>query len=76
MKNRFTINLFVDKKGDVSRRNFSIEVSSYDKKTIELEVVKKLDLDENKWTIESSEEWEYVEKEKVIFWKTKLKEVK
>lgn len=75
MKNRFTINLFVDKKGNVTRRNFSIESNSYDKKTIQSEVEKKLNLDEKKWTIETSEELEYVEKEKVIFWNIKLKEV-
>jgi hypothetical protein len=75
MKNRFTINLFVDKKGDISKRNFSIESNSYDKKTIRSEVEKKLNLDEKKWTIETSEELEYVEKEKVIFWNIKLKEV-
>ena len=75
MKNRFTINLFVDKKGDISKRNFSIESKSYNKKTIRSEVEKKLNLDEKKWTIETSEELEYVEKEKVIFWNIKLKEV-
>jgi hypothetical protein len=75
MKNRFTINLFVDKKGDISKRNFSIESKSYNKKTIQSEVEKKLNLDEKKWTIETSEELEYVEKEKVIFWNIKLKEV-
>lgn len=76
MKNRYTINLFIDKKGNVSRKNFTIQSDSYDKKTIELEVSNKLDLNENKWTIETSEELEYVEKERVIFWKAKLKEVK
>lgn len=75
MKNRFTINLFVDKKGDISKRNFSIESKSYNKKTIEKEIIKKLNLDEKKWTIETSEESEYVEKEKVIFWNIKLKEI-
>lgn len=75
MKNRFTINLFVDKKGDISKRNFSIESKNYNKKTIEKEIIKKLNLDEKKWTIETSEELEYVEKEKVIFWNIKLKEV-
>jgi hypothetical protein len=76
MENRLTINLFVDKRGKVSRRNFTIQADSYDKKTIELEVSKKLELNENKWTIETSEELEYVEKERVIFWKAKLKESK
>lgn len=75
MKNRFTINLFVDKKGDISKRNFSIESKNYNKKTIEKEIIKKLNLDEKKWTIETSEESEYVEKEKVIFWNIKLKEI-
>lgn len=75
MKNRFTINLFVDKRGDISKMNFSVESKSYNKKTIEKEIIKKLNLDEKKWTIETSEESEYVEKEKVIFWNIKLKEV-
>lgn len=75
MKNRFTINLFVDKRGNISRRNFPIESKSYNKKTIRSEIKKKLNLDEKKWIIETSEELEYVEKEKVIFWNIKLKEV-
>ncbi len=76
MKNRFTINLFIEKDGNISRRNFSIKCDNYDKKVIESEVIKKLNLNESKWIIETNEEWEYIEKENVIFWKTKLKEVK
>lgn len=75
MKNRFTINLFIEKKDEVSRINFSIELDKYDTKTIEKLVSQKLALNEKKWTIETSEQIELVEKERVIFWKTKLKGV-
>lgn len=75
MKNRYTINLFVHKKDDTSRRNFSVELDIYDKKNVEEIVSKKLNLNEEKWSIESSEEIEYIEKERVILWKTVLKRV-
>lgn len=75
MKNRFIINLFVDENGDVSRRNFSIELQEYNSSKVSEIVEKKLDLNNKKWTIEKSEEIELIEKERVIFWKAKLKKV-
>lgn len=75
MKNRWTINLFVDKNDGVTKRNFSCELQKYDVESVRQIVVEKLDLNEKKWTIETSEEWEVVEKESVIFWKVKLKKV-
>ncbi len=73
MKNRFTVNLFIDKNNNVTRRNFSIALETYNHDKLNEVIVNKLNLDDKKWTIETSEEMEYVEKEKVIFWKTKLK---
>lgn len=73
MKNRFTVNLFIDKNNNVTRRNFSIDLETYNHDKLNEVIANKLNLDDKKWTIETSEEMEYVEKEKVIFWKTKLK---
>lgn len=75
MKNRWIINLFVDKNGATTRMNFSTEISSYSKNDIEQIVSQKLNLTGKKWIIDSSEEIEIVEKERIIFWKTKLKKV-
>lgn len=75
MKNRFIINLFVDKNGDVSRRNFSIELPEYNISKVSEIVEKKLDLNNKRWTIERNEEIELIEKERVIFWKAELKKV-
>lgn len=71
--NRFTINLFIEKDDNISKRNFSIRSESYNRELFELEISKRIDINDDKWIIESSEELEYIEKERVIFWKTKLK---
>lgn len=73
MKNRWIINLFVCKNGQKIRMNFSTELKDYNKNEVRQIVNEKLDLSGKKWTIDSSEEIEVVEKEKVIFWKTELK---
>lgn len=76
MKNRFTINLLIYKEDNISKRNFSIESDDYNKKIIESEIINKLELDDKKWTISTSDELEYIESERVIFWKIKLNKVK
>jgi len=70
---RFTINLFIEKGDNISKRNFSIRSDSYNSELFELEISKRIDINGDKWIIESSEELEYIEKERIIFWKTKLK---
>lgn len=76
MGNRFTVNLFIDKGNNISKINFSIELDDYDREIIESKIKNKLDLDEEKWIISNSNELEYIEKERVIFWKVKLNKVK
>lgn len=74
MKNRYIINLFVKKDGNITRKNFSVELETYRKEDLEQIILERINLNSEKWSIEK-EEIEVVEKERVVFWTTHLKKV-
>jgi hypothetical protein len=74
MRNRYIINLFVKKGGDTTRKNFSVELETYNKEALGQIISERLNLNTEKWSIDR-EEVELVEKERVVFWTTHLKKI-
>lgn len=74
MKNRYIINLFVKKGGDTTRKNFSVELETYNQEALGQIISERLNLNTEKWSIDR-EEVELVEKERVVFWTTHLKKI-
>lgn len=74
MRNRYIINLFVKKGGDTTRKNFSVELETYNKEALGQIISERLNFNTEKWSIDR-EEVELVEKERVVFWTTHLKKI-
>lgn len=74
MKNRYIINLFVNKDGKKTRKNFSCQLETYSQEILQGTILEKLDLNTQKWEIDSHKV-ELIEKENVVIWEVILKRV-
>jgi len=74
MKNRYIINLFVNKDGEKTRRNFSCQLETYSQEILQGIILEKLDLNAQKWQIDNHKV-ELIEKENVVIWEVILKRV-
>jgi hypothetical protein len=74
MRNRYVINLFINKNGSTSRRNFTVESSVYNEDAFRNLITEKIKLDTDKWEIEK-EKIEPIVGENLVIWEVFLKKV-
>ncbi|NBP56655.1 hypothetical protein EBU71_09010 [bacterium] len=74
MRNRYVINLFINKSGTTSRRNFTVESGVYSEEIFRNLITEKIKLDTDKWEIEK-EKIEPIGGENLVIWEVFLKKV-
>jgi hypothetical protein len=74
MRNRYIINLFINKSGTTSRKNFTVESSVYNEEIFRNLITEKIKLDTDKWEIEK-EKIESIVGENLVIWEVFLKKV-